>query len=235
MEYVLKIGGSVLTDKETERKLSKDFSTILETFAEHPHGAVVHGAGSFGHPPAERHGLASGSREGIMETHSAVSELNSLVVEELRQNGVEAIPVHPLSASYRDSRTHMMTENVLKMEEEGYTPVLHGDGVVTEDKGFTVISGDEIVPMIEKEAGTGKVGFCTSEPGVLDENGEVIEEVDSLEEFHEHETRGIDVSGGMKNKLEKIFEYSIDARVFGKEDLEAFLEGEEVGTLVRGR
>jgi isopentenyl phosphate kinase len=235
MEYVLKIGGSAITDKETERKLSKDFSKILEKVAEHPHGAVVHGAGSFGHPPAKRQGLASGSREGIMETHSAVSDLNSLVVEELRKNTVDAIPVHPLSASYRDSDTHMMTEQVLKMEEEGYTPVLHGDGVVTEEEGFSVISGDEIVPMIESEAETGQVGFCTSEHGVLDENGEVIKEVESLEDFHEHGTTGIDVSGGMRNKLEKIFEYGIDARIFGKEDLKDFLEGEEVGTLVRGR
>jgi isopentenyl phosphate kinase len=235
MEYVLKIGGSVLTDKETERKLSEDFSDILETVAEHPQGVIVHGAGSFGHPPAERHGLASGSREGIMETHSAVSDLNSLVVEELRENSVDAIPVHPLSASYRDSDTHMMTEQVLWMEREGCTPVLHGDGVVTEGKGFTVISGDEIVPMIEKEAGTGEVGFCTSAPGVLDEDGEVVDEIDSLDEFHERDTEGIDVSGGMRNKLEKIFEYGIDARIFGKEDLKDFLEGEEVGTLVRGR
>jgi isopentenyl phosphate kinase len=89
--------------------------------------------------------------------------------------------------------------------------------------------------LIEEQAETGRIGFCTSEPGVLDENGEVVDEIDSLEEFHEHGTEGIDVSGGMRNKLEKIFEYGIDARIFGKEDLENFLEGGEVGTLVKGR
>jgi isopentenyl phosphate kinase len=235
MEYVLKIGGSVLTDKETERKLSEDFSDILETVSEHPQGVIVHGAGSFGHPPAERHGLKHGSREGVMEVHSAVKELNARVVEELRDMGLKALPIHPLSAGYRAPETNLMVKQVLHMNQEGFTPVIHGDGVVTEGKGFTVISGDEIVPLIEEQAGTERIGFCTSEPGVLDENGEVIKEVDSLEDFHEHGTEGIDVSGGMRNKLEKIFEYGIDARIFGDEDLKDFLEGEEVGTLVRGR
>jgi isopentenyl phosphate kinase len=235
MEYVLKLGGSVLTDKNREEKLSRNFSQIIEHIAGNPDGVIIHGAGSYGHPPAKRHGLASGSREGVLETHRAVKKLNRKVVDELRKHGVKAMPVHPLSMSFRDPDTEMMVRHVLKMVEEGFTPVLHGDGIVTSGKGFTVLSGDEILAKIERKAETGKAGFCASVDGVLDRDGEVVEKIDSMEEFEDQEVEGIDVSGGMKAKLEELFEERVEARIFGGDQLKAFLEGEEVGTLVRAR
>ncbi|MFB6241727.1 MAG: isopentenyl phosphate kinase [Candidatus Nanosalina sp.] len=235
MEYVLKLGGSVLTDKKEEGKLSENFSKIIGKVAENPGGVIIHGAGSYGHPPAKRHGLASGSREGVLETHRAVKELNRKVVDELRDRGVKAIPVHPLSMSYRDPDTEIMVEHVFKMAEEGFTPVIHGDGIVTSGEGFTVISGDEILAKIEKEAETGRAGFCASVDGVLDSEGKMVEKISSMNEFEDQEVEGIDVSGGMKAKLEEIFEHDVNARIFGKDQLEGFFSGEEVGTEVRAR
>jgi isopentenyl phosphate kinase len=235
MEYVLKLGGSVLTDKREEETISENFSQVIEEVADSPEGVIIHGAGSYGHPPAKRHGLASGSREGVLETHRAVKKLNTKVVDALRDQGVKAMPVHPLSMSYRDPDTEMMVEHVLKMVEEGFTPVLHGDGIVTSDKGFTVLSGDEILAKIEKEAETGKAGFCASVEGVLDSEGNLVEKISSMEEFEDQEVEGIDVSGGMKAKLEEIFKHDIDARIFGAEQLEGFFSDEEVGTEVKAR
>lgn len=235
MEYVLKLGGSVLTDKREEETISEDFSQVIEKVADNPEGVIIHGAGSYGHPPAKKHGLASGSREGVLETHRAVKKLNTRVVDALRDQGVKAMPVHPLSMSYRHSDTEMMVEHVLRMVEEGYTPVLHGDGIVTSGKGFTVLSGDEILAKIEKEAETGKAGFCASVEGVLDSEGNLVEKISSMEEFKDQEVEGIDVSGGMKAKLEEIFGHDIDARIFGPEELEGFFSGEEVGTEVKAR
>jgi isopentenyl phosphate kinase len=230
--YVLKIGGSVLTDKEEEEILSQDFEEIISHVR--PGGILVHGAGSFGHPHAERHDLAEGSRKGVLETHSAVSKLNSKVIEQLRENDVDAFPVHPSSMSLREDRTRIFLRTAIKMVEEGFTPVLHGDGIVHTGQGFSVLSGDEIAVQAENEVNSGRLGFCTSERGVLDEDGNVIPEITSLEAFSEKGVDGVDVTGGMRNKLEKIFEKKVDARIFGVEDLRAFMKGEEVGTLVRG-
>lgn len=234
MDYVLKLGGSVLTDKKKEGELSQNFSKVIQKISKNPEGVIIHGAGSYGHPPAQRHNLASGSREGILETHRAIKELNRKVVDELRDAGVEAVPVHPMGISKRDQETQINFQPVLKMVEEGFTPVLHGDGIITSQKGFTVLSGDEILAKLEKEVKTGKAGFCTSVKGVLDEGGEPVDEITSMEDFSDQGVDGTDVSGGMKNKIQEILDHEIDARIFGEDKLEEFLDGKKPGTLVRG-
>lgn len=233
MEYVLKIGGSVLTQKKSEKQLSQDFSEILEKLKDHPDGVIVHGAGSFGHPQAERHGLKTGSRTGVLEVHHAVKDLNRKVIEEVTTQGLNAVPVHPSSISFRDPETQLHLDKIGKISEEGFLPVLHGDIILHAGKGYTIISGDEIVTEIEKKYETGKAGFCTSEKGVLDSNGEVIDEINSTEDFSDTGTEGKDVTGGMKGKVQEILDAGIEARIFGVEELENFLDGEEVGTLVR--
>jgi len=233
MEYILKIGGSVLTQKQSEKQLSPDFSKILGKLEDHPDGVIVHGAGSFGHPQADRHGLKTGSKTGVLEVHHAVKDLNRKVMEELTTLGLNAVPIHPSSISFRDPETQLHLDKIGKISDEGFLPVLHGDVVAHAGKGYTIISGDEIVAEIEKKYKTGKAGFCTSEKGVLDSNGEMIDEINSLEDFLDTGTEGKDVTGGMKGKVQEILEAGIEARIFGIEDLENFLEGEKVGTLVR--
>jgi len=51
---ILKIGGSVLTDKTTEETVAEGFDEVLSSVAgSAPEDLVlVHGAGSFGHPHA---------------------------------------------------------------------------------------------------------------------------------------------------------------------------------------
>lgn len=233
MEYVLKIGGSVLTQKQSEKQLSQNFSKILEKLEDHPEGVIVHGAGSFGHPQADRHGLKTGSRTGVLEVHHAVKDLNRKVMEELTTLGLNAVPIHPSSISFRDPETQLHLDKIGKISDEGFLPVLHGDVIAHVGKGYTIISGDEIVAEIEKKYETGNAGFCTSEKGVLNSDGEVIDEINSLEDFCDTGTEGKDVTGGMKGKVREILDTGIEARIFGVEDLEKFLDGEEVGTLVR--
>lgn len=233
MEYVLKIGGSILTAKEQEKTLSQDFNQVLEKLESHGNGVLVHGAGSFGHPQAERNGLKNGSYEGVLEVHRAVSELNTEILEKLSETGLKPVPVHTSSISYRNPDTQLHIEKLEGILQEGFTPVLHGDIVPHKGKGFTIISGDEIVAKIEKKYETGKAGFCTSEKGVLDQKENLIDEINSMEDFKDLGVENEDVTGGMKGKVKQLLEEEIEARIFGKEDLENFLEGEKVGTLVK--
>lgn len=232
-EYILKIGGSLLTDKSSEETLSREFSSILSQLEDNPNGVLIHGAGSFGHPHAKRAGLKHGSKQGVLETHRAVKKLNNKIVNELRDNGIKAFPVHPSSFALRDPDTRIMTEQIRKISGEGFLPVIHGDGIVTQGKGFTVISGDEILALLEKHLQTGHAGFCTSEKGVLNSENNVINEIDSIEEFHEKGVKGEDVTGGMKNKVEELFKKNIEAQIFSRNKLEAFLKGEKPGTTVK--
>jgi len=234
MEYVVKVGGSILTrKKQGEKTLSKDFQKILSQFQGHENGVIVHGAGSYGHPQAEKHGLKNGSFEGALEVHTAVSELDTHVLEELSKNGLKPVPVNTSSIAYREPETRINLENIEKINNEGFSPVLHGDIIPQEGEGFSIISGDEIVVKLQQKYKADKVGFCTSEKGVLNSQGEVIDEINDIDDFPSLEVEGKDVTGGMKGKIREILESGVQARIFGKEELREFLEGEEPGTLVR--
>lgn len=236
MDYVVKVGGSILTrKKQGEKTLSKDFQKVLSQFQGFENGVIVHGAGSFGHPQAEKYGLKNGSYDGAMKVHRAVNELNTHILEELSELGLQPLPIHTSSIAFRDPETSLHLKNLEKIIQEEFTPVLHGDIVLNEGKGASIISGDEIVAKVEKKFKTGKVGYCTSEKGVLDSGGKVIDEINSLSDFPSLDTEVKDVTGGMKGKVKEILENNIEARIFGKDELEEFLNGEEVGTLVSSK
>ena len=86
MVRVLKIGGSILTDKSGERGArSEEIERVAREVASGPHDLVlVHGAGSFGHIPARRYGLPlKFSPEGLRVTHESVVRLICLLLEAL--------------------------------------------------------------------------------------------------------------------------------------------------------
>jgi len=231
MEYVIKLGGSVLTDKSREKTLSESFGDVTDTIPEDYSGTVVHGAGSFGHPPAKRHSISEGSHTGVLETHRAIKDLNRKVIDRLRDNNLKALPVHPLSfASIQDGDLDLRLSQLEAMVQEGFTPVIHGDGVITPQKGFKALSGDDILLEIASRYDV-RAGFCSSGP-VLDSDGNIIEKVSSIEGFPDLGTDGTDVTGGMKAKIRKILESGTEARIFGPKDLETFLNGGDPGTRV---
>ncbi len=102
---ILKIGGSVITDKSSVSSARKDeierISGEIASFSRDSDSSLilVHGAGSFGHPQAMKYRLGERfDAEGVYQTHVSVKALNSMVVESLNQAGTRALPVHPLSS-----------------------------------------------------------------------------------------------------------------------------------------
>lgn len=230
---ILKVGGSVLTDKSGEKDLDRQsFRRALDAVAGAPEGLVlVHGAGSYGHPQAERHALHEGGREGVYETHSAVADLNRLVVEYLRDAGVDALPIHPLSCGVKQPDLRVYDGAVRLMAREGFLPVLHGDGVTHEGRGVSVVSGDDLV--VELAEADERVGMCTSAGGVLDGDGGVLERVSSVDEVEELGGEGADVTGGIVAKVRKLLELPSGGYVFGVDGIEEFIQGGSAGTLVK--
>lgn len=238
---ILKIGGSVLTEKDGEEELAPGFDGVIQTVADADRGdlILVHGAGSFGHPHAARHGLAEGGggREGAYETHAAVARLNRRVVGVLNEKGADALPVHPLSCAWRDGSLGFETQPTQTLLDEGFLPVAHGDVVADAGSGVSVLSGDEIAVELAARQGEGaEVGMCTSAGGVLDEEGNRLERVSSVEEVTEFGgdgDEGADVTGGIRGKVESLLSLPSGGRVFGADELGEYLDGGAVGTLVR--
>ncbi|HJH27331.1 MAG TPA: uridylate kinase [Methanophagales archaeon] len=223
--YVLKIGGSVLTEKDKVRKARKSaitrISKEIALALAHGRGAgtgagakagtttrkkliLVHGAGSYGHPQAKVY-LASRAAKDALITHESAKELNQIVTSSLMEFGVKIMPIHPLSGVvFRGGEPkYKIKEQIELALEAGIVPVLHGDVIMDEKEGFRILSGDQLVVYAAKEFKASRVGVGTDVDGVLDDEGEVIRKITPAEvdkvsiKGSEH----VDVTGGMKEKV----------------------------------
>jgi isopentenyl phosphate kinase len=241
---VLKLGGSVITDKEREETLDGPaLDSAADAVAAVPDEdlVVVHGGGSFGHPHASEHGVTT--TEGTddvgaaMAIHGAMGTLNGFVLRRLHERDVPALPVHPFSAAARDGEgtLDLPTGQVETMLGEGFVPVLHGDLVAHAGSGATVVSGDELVVELADALAADRVGLCSTVPGVLDANDHVVEEITAFEDVESvlGGSDATDVTGGMAAKVRALLALEAPASIFGLEELGAFLSGERVGTTVR--
>ena len=254
MVAILKLGGSLITEKSTpetvdEGSLSAAADAVAEAVVDGADGSgdagglvLVHGAGSFGHHYADKWGVTteSGIRDpaGVLDIHGSMKRLNGRVVGALRERGVPAVPVHPLSFARRDAggNLDLPLGAVETLLGEGFVPVLHGDGVAHEGKGVTVLSGDEVVVRAAVDLGADRVGLCSTVPGVFDADGDVVPEIRSFESVVDAlgGSDATDVTGGMAGKVRTLLDLGAPAHVFGPEGLTAFLRGESPGTRILG-
>jgi isopentenyl phosphate kinase len=250
MTTIVKLGGSVVTDKDRPEALDgpaldRAADAVADALAagEVSDLVLVHGAGSFGHHHASEHGVSktegSGEARAAVEIHGSMKTLNDFVLARLHDRDVPAVPVHPFSASRRDEAAalSLMTEQVETMLGEGFVPVLHGDVVAHAGEGVTILSGDEVVTAIAEDLGAGSVGFCSTVPGVLDDEDEVIHEITAYDEVAQFlgGSDATDVTGGMAGKVRALLDLGAPATIFGPDDLRAFLAGETPGTRIDGR
>lgn len=247
MTRVLKIGGSILTDKTREaaarpeeiRRVAEEIASAQEDLV------LVHGAGSFGHIPAMRYGLPERfSPEGLLQTHRSVVRLNDLVVEALSMAGASPMPVHPLSCTLlRDGRVDVFAvEPVREMVSEGLLPVLHGDVAMDASRKAGIISGDQLVPCLARALGAEVVAVGTDVDGVLLSGRPKVEvtrkDLPSLDEALGG-SAGVDVTGGMRGKLLELLDLAdegIGSLIFNASragNIARALKGEPLGTRVR--
>jgi isopentenyl phosphate kinase len=255
---VLKLGGSVVTEKDSRETVDGDALASLAAdiagvagrptadtaqSADAPVPAdlvVVHGGGSFGHYHAEEWGVTTteGTRSapGALAIHEAMKRLNRAVLDSLQSREVAALPVHPLSVGARDAAGDLSLplDSTRRLLAEGFVPVLHGDGVAHESEGVTVLSGDEIVVRLAEGLDADRVGLCSTVPGVLDDAGEVIPTIESFDEVAHllGESDATDVTGGMAGKVRTLLALDAPAYVFGPEGVADFLAGGSPGTRI---
>ncbi|UPW02347.1 isopentenyl phosphate kinase [Halorussus gelatinilyticus] len=247
---VLKLGGSVITDKDRPEaldgpQLDRAADAIAEALVSNDVSdlVVVHGGGSFGHHHASEHGVSktegSADARAAVEIHGAMKTLNDFVLARLHDRDVPAVPVHPFSAARRDESAalDLPTAQVETMLGEGFVPVLHGDVVAHAGEGVTVLSGDEVVTAVAEGIEADRVGFCSTVPGVLDDDEDVIPEIRSYDEVARFlgESDATDVTGGMAGKVRALLDLGAPATVFGPDALGEFLAGETPGTRIDGR
>jgi isopentenyl phosphate kinase len=239
---MLKIGGSVITDKRGDCTINHErLASIAAAVAgSRATGLViVHGAGSCGHPEAKRYrlesGVTAGHAEGIAITHHAVSQLNREVVAALREEGTEALGVHPLHVAFADNGRIIAFESLHleKMLALGMVPVIHGDVVMDRSRGACIVSGDQLVRYLVPALGVNRVGLATDVPGVL--NGGVVVPVitpASASTLQIGSSSHTDVTGGMRGKISELLDLAragVGSEIFHVSRIPDFLAGRDCG------
>lgn len=240
---VLKIGGSVLTRKTGYREADPDnISRMAKAVSSLWKGGVhdfilVHGAGSFGHPLVLKHGINNGvktdqQRLGYADTHAACSELSSLFVTALVEEGVPAVSIPPASVILQKNRRIAGFSPIAQEYlARGFLPVLHGDMVPDSSLGGSVCSGDQIVAYLGKEAEF--IVLATNVDGVLDDKGNIIEKITgaNFPEVSKHfKASPGDVTGAMAGKIKELLaldtaSYIVNAAHPGR--IEAIMRGKK--------
>ena len=219
--YIIKIGGSVITDKRKENYFKQGIVDNLakEIKKSKKDSIIIHGAGSFGHIIADKYNLNEGHRnidqlQGFSITQGRVQKLNSLVLDVLNNNGISAVSIPPhsilkLNNHYPLKFDHIIFKDYLDL---GFTPVTFGDVVLDEKLGFSICSGDLLMQLLAEHLQPEKTIFVIDEDGLytsnpkFDKNAELIESTtaDQLNGYTVSKDKHADVTGGMQGKIETI-------------------------------
>ncbi|KAI4373846.1 hypothetical protein MLD38_011918 [Melastoma candidum] len=143
----------------------------------HSSFVVVHGAGSFGHFQASKSGVHKGGltlplvKAGFVATRVSVTSLNLEVVRALAREGLPSIGMSPFSCGWSTCERKISSANlasVIKALDSGFVPVLHGDAVIDDSLGCTILSGDVIIRHLADHLRPNYVVFLTDVLGVYD-------------------------------------------------------------------
>jgi isopentenyl phosphate kinase len=247
MVKILKIGGSVLTDKSRPsyarideiKRISSEISSVSSDLI------LVHGAGSFGHVQAKEYGLPQKfNPKGLWKTHESVVKLNNMIVEALSIAGANPMPVHPFSCiTLKDGRIDdFCCSSISEMVKRNLLPVLHGDVAMDITRGSGIVSGDQLVSYLSRALKADLVAIGTDVDGVLF-NRKVLptitrDEISRIEVSLSGSSHA-DVTGGMKGKLLELIELAeggIDSIIFNAlidGQTQKALKGYSIGTKVR--
>ncbi len=252
---LVKLGGSVITDKSRLRTFRADACRRLATelLAATDSLVITHGAGSFGHIEAKRHELHKGFQEDEQLEHVAkvqkdVRELNLKVIDALIEGGIRAVSFPPAgAATFRSCAVRSFEpDGFKKLLDLGLTPVSFGDVVPDESMGFSICSGDLIMESLAKQFRPKLAIFCADVDGVYDSDpkrnpkAKLIPRLDrdALARLKKTEPKNDDVTGSIYGKLERMLAIArycekcmiVNGNVPGR--LEKALQGKKVVSTV---
>jgi isopentenyl phosphate kinase len=255
---VLKIGGSVITEKSEElTPRMQDMNRLAEEIKKSvvQNLVIVHGGGSFGHPVAQKYsislGFKEGNQQGFAETHHVMTVLNGLFMDALIWRGIPAISITPSSCiTTKNGRIQSFEEARLKaLIKMGFLPVIYGDGVLDAELGFTILSGDQLVAHIATRFDTERIIIGVDVDGLYNADPKA----EKTAKMHKRLTlaelkalqsqlckpRSCDVTGGMFGKMTELLpaiEHGIPVMIVNAKKpnyIYKALKGENVeGTLI---
>ncbi|MFQ6049908.1 MAG: isopentenyl phosphate kinase [Candidatus Paceibacterales bacterium] len=229
---ILKIGGSVITDKFSKKpkvnfkNLKRIAKEIASAYNPKKISLIfIHGAGSYGHLIVKKTGIDKGIKnekqlEAFAETQRLQNELNCIVTKYLINENLPAIPCQPsANAVMKSGRLIKMDisaiEGLLKIK---MIPVLYGVPAYDKNQKCSILSGDQIIVFLAKKLkakkivhGTNVEGVFTGDPN-LDPKAKLVPEINSknINQIKKQlkGSTAIDVTGGMFYKVGRCVEFA---------------------------
>ena len=215
---ILKFGGSILTDKsvpfsfypENVTKLAQDLSDYLKS---HPDTQciIVHGAGSFAHPLVKEYQLHKHFNHpeaplGLAKTEQGVRTLNTKIVDIFQSSG---LPLFALSvSSWYDDTLRIPFDLIQSVLDKDMIPTLYGDVSLLPGRDLSITSGDVLVAQTlaySAARNSTRLILVGDTAGVLNSNNQTINQLSKNTIITQPELfgepKGIDVTGGMRQKL----------------------------------
>ena len=241
---ILKIGGSILTNKDSTeseidavslKRIASEIKASLDMSDKEL--IIVHGAGSFGHPPAKEYKIGEvfekseypQKRIGFCKTQNAVKKLNMLICDAFIEEGlpVVAIPASSFMSATNKGITQGNLDYFKKYLEKGFIPVIYGDVVLDEQLEICVISGDQLIQYLAMNLNPELVVLGTDVDGVYNKNPKTHEDAIFFDKFSSLEdldtlegTTNVDVTGGMVGKIKELLylaDLGIESKIINAE------------------
>ncbi len=255
----LKLGGSLITDKDTAHtallpQIDMLVEQILRYRKEHPSARLVlgHGSGSFGHQPAKKFNTRDGVRTeqewlGFAEVWDEARALNQIVIERFRLQKIPVISFPFSSAGVCDHQRILIwkTSQIKYALLHGMIPIIYGDVAFDESLGGTIVSTEELFDYLVQELHPKRVLLAGIESGVwkdFPKRKTLITDL-SWEDYVALKkklsgSKSTDVTGGMASKVEIAFsmikkEPGLKIQIFSAKEPDALykaLIGEKSGT-----
>ncbi|MCD6458877.1 MAG: isopentenyl phosphate kinase family protein [Thermoproteales archaeon] len=219
---IIKLGGSAITNKErryeVRRKVVERIAKEVKILSKNYKLVLVHGGGSFGHPTAKEYNIHLGYFSnhqliGYSKVRYFMTQLNQIILEYFIKSGVPAVTLHTSNIlKANDGKISSFNiELLIEYMKMGFTPVVYGDAVLDEKRGFSIISGDQIVSYlairlkpIKVILGTDVDGIYTGNPK-KDSNAKLVKtlKISKLITIKADKPM-IDVTGGIVAKIDEM-------------------------------
>ena len=221
---IIKLGGSVITDKANYKVLNKKvLENLVKIIGKWKNRCIiVHGAGSFGHIIAEKYSLTSGYQneeqlDGLTQIRYDMSELSLKILESFREENIRVLDFQTSALIYQkgeQNEKEFFLLPLIKALNLGMIPVLSGDILFSDDASFTIFSGDSLIELLTQKIEINRVIFLTDVDGLMvtdpvNRSVKLLETTD-FEEFKDIELADYispkisDVTGGMIGKINTI-------------------------------
>ena len=257
--FFLKLGGSLITDKEKPFTPNLPMLTALAqeikiSYADGQSYRLVlgHGSGSFGHQAAKKHGTRQGVKTrkewfGFLEVWKQARALNQIVIDTFTNAGLPVLSFPPVSAVISQSGKvgSWDVTPIRHALEHRLIPVIYGDVIFDDQLNGTILSTEDLFLGLADQILPDRVLIAGIEPGVWKDYPqctEILTEItpNTLRDQHLQGSAAVDVTGGMAEKvklMQNLVQYhsELEVQIFSgtrAQDVRYVLEGERRGTWI---